>query len=58
MKEIPIRLELVGLGELRIVRDRKTRNAPFIDKDVPALGLNINVLPFPPERRIHDFRKE
>jgi len=58
MEEVPVRLEVVGLGELCIVRDRKTRNASFIDKDVPALGLNIDVLPVPPERRIRNFRKD
>ena len=58
MKEIPIRLNSSALASFRIVRDRKSRNAPFIDEYVPALGLNIDVLPFPPERSIHDFRKE
>ena len=48
LQHIPVGLELIGLGELRVVGDRETGDAAFIDEDVLALGVDIPMLVFPP----------
>src|SRR4029450_4668489 len=56
IEQVPIGSEVPGLCHLGVVAYGEARNAPFVDKNVLAFGINIKVLPFPPRRGLDNFR--